>query len=68
MNNNNETAIAIKLARVKVGISQKEVAKSVGISVNTYRKIEKNPYDYSVDTLEKIAKALDTNLACFLLA
>lgn len=53
----------IKLARVKLGLTQKELAKKVGISHVTLSKIEKGNYEnLTLRTMLKLAKALDTTV------
>ncbi|WP_415287171.1 helix-turn-helix transcriptional regulator [Clostridium perfringens] len=53
----------IKLARVKLGLTQKELAKKVGISHVTLSKIEKGNYEnLTLRTMLKLADALDTTV------
>lgn len=53
----------IKLARVKLGLTQKELAKKVGISHVTLSKIEKGNYEnLTLRTMLKLAEALDTTV------
>lgn len=53
----------IKLARVKLGLTQKELAKKVGISHVTLSKIEKGNYEnLTLRTMLKLAAALDTTV------
>jgi transcriptional regulator with XRE-family HTH domain len=53
--------IAAKLLdqRLKIGLTQVEVAKKAGMHSNSYAKIERGDRGATVDTLEKIVKALD---------
>lgn len=53
----------IKLLRVKLGLTQKELAKKVGISHVTLSKIEKGNYEnLTLRTMLKLADALDTTV------
>ncbi|MBO3323471.1 helix-turn-helix transcriptional regulator [Clostridium perfringens] len=53
----------IKLARVKLGLTQKELAKKVGISHVTLSKIEKGNYEnLTLRTMLKLAAALKTTV------
>ncbi|XZK13554.1 helix-turn-helix transcriptional regulator [Clostridium perfringens] len=53
----------IKLARVKLGLTQKELAKKVGISHVTLSKIEKGNYEnLTLKTMLNLASALDTTV------
>jgi transcriptional regulator with XRE-family HTH domain len=48
----------IKKARIKLGLTQAQVAKKADIHVNFYARIERGEENPSYETLEKIAKAL----------
>ena len=48
----------IKQIRLQKGLTQAELAKKAGINSNYYAKIERSDLKPSVDTLEKIIKAL----------
>lgn len=53
----------IKLLRVKLGLTQKELAKKVCISHVTLSKIEKGNYEnLTLRTMLKLADALDTTV------
>ena len=53
----------VKLARIKAGLTQKELAALVGISNVTIVKIEKGNYDsITRATMIKIAKVLNSNV------
>lgn len=53
----------IKLARIKLELTQKELAKKVGISHVTLSKIERGIYEnLTFKTMKKLAKALDTTV------
>ena len=56
-------AIKIKFERMKKGFSQEELAFKAGINKNTIWKIETNRVSPTVDTLEKIAQALELDFA-----
>ena len=53
----------VKLARIKAGLTQKELAAKVGLSNVTIVKIEKGNYD-SITRISmiKLAKALNTTV------
>jgi len=48
----------LKVARTKLGLTQEEVAKKVGLHVNSYAKLERGEVGASIDTLGKLAKEL----------
>jgi len=53
----------VKLARIKAGLTQKELAVLVGLSNVTIVKIEKGNYDsITRATMIKISKALNTDV------
>lgn len=49
----------IKLFRTNKGLSQKEIALSVGIDQAQYSRIESGKVEPTISSLEKIAEALD---------
>ncbi len=51
-------ATQLRQIRLKKGLTQVELAKAAGINSNYYAKIERSDLKPSVDTLEKIIKAL----------
>lgn len=53
----------IKLERTKKGLSQEELAFRAGLNKNTIWKIETSKVSPTVETLEKIAKALEIDFA-----
>ena len=55
-------ANAIAEARNKTGLSQKELAKLTGIDQSDISKIERGVGNPSINTLDRIAKALDAKL------
>lgn len=53
----------VKLARIKAGLTQKELAAIVGLSNVTIVKIERGNYDnLTKATMVKIAKALNSTV------
>lgn len=53
----------VKLARITLCLTQKELAKKVGISHVTLSKIEKGNYEnLTYKTMKKLAKALGTTV------
>lgn len=59
-------ANAIVEARDKSGLSQKELAKLTGIDQSDISKIERGVGNPSVNTLDRIAKALDARLNVYI--
>lgn len=57
--NNAELGKAIKIQRIKVGISQKEIAAALGITAPAYSNYEAGRRNISVETLMAISNALD---------
>lgn len=55
----------IKTFRTNKGLSQKEVALSIGIDQAQYSRIESGKVEATVSSLEKIAQALDVKVADF---
>lgn len=53
---------AIYHARTQKGISQKELAKKIGISAGDLSKIERGKENTTIKTLYKVASALDKDL------
>lgn len=53
----------IKRIRIAKNLSQKEVTMSAGLDTAQYSRIENGKTDPSVNTLERIAKALGVSLA-----
>lgn len=56
---NIKIAIKIRLERTKRGISQEKLAELAGMNKNSIGAIERGYSSPTIDTLEKIAKALD---------
>lgn len=56
-------SLKIKFEREKRGISQEKLALEAGISRNALWKIESNKVSPTVQTLEKIAQALDMDFS-----
>ena len=51
----------LKLAREKKGLSQKEVAESIGVAKSTYSLYESGNREPNVQTIKKIADILNTS-------
>lgn len=49
----------LKQARLLKGMTQEQVAKELGIHVQTYRKMEKHPDDVTVGEAKKISAILE---------
>ena len=49
---------SVKQARAYAGLTQREMAKKLGISRDTYRKIEQNPETASIAVAKKISQAV----------
>ena len=56
------TAYAVTVARQKAGLTQKQLAEATGIDQADISKIECGTSNPSIATLDRIAKALKTNL------
>ncbi len=56
------TGTVLKEARLKVGLTQVELADKSGVHVNTYARIERNEQEPTFDTVRKLARALNLNL------
>ncbi len=54
--------IALKLARTKKDMTQKELAEKIGVSRQTIHAIEKGEYNPTIQLCLKICWALDTRL------
>jgi transcriptional regulator with XRE-family HTH domain len=57
------TRVAISRARMATGLSLAEVASKTGISTSTLSRIESGERRVTIDSLERIAKALGTTAA-----
>lgn len=55
----------IKMYRARLGLSQEEVAKEIGVSRATYCGYEINPQKVNMETLNQIANVLKCNLVDF---
>lgn len=51
-----------KEARLKIGLTQHELAEKAGIHPNTYAKIERNEQEPAFDTVKKLANVLKLKL------
>ncbi len=48
----------LKDARKKIGLTQEDVAKKADISINYYARIERDEENPTLETLERVLKAL----------
>lgn len=62
VNKNNKIGMKIKLERIKLGISQEELAERAYLNKNTIGLIERGEQSPTVDTVEAIASALGLSL------
>ncbi|WP_260286773.1 helix-turn-helix transcriptional regulator [Peribacillus aracenensis] len=51
--------LTLKQARLIKGFTQREIAKKLGVHVQTYSKMEKNPGDVTIKEAKKICDILD---------
>ncbi|WP_223834204.1 helix-turn-helix domain-containing protein [Spirosoma profusum] len=56
------TGQMIKEARKKAGLTQKELAEKMGITVSAVTKMETRKVGHSVETLERVAMAIGKQL------
>ena len=54
----NKIGKKLKEARKELGLKQSEVAEKADISVNYYARIERNEENPTLETLERVLKAL----------
>ncbi len=54
---------ALKRARRKKGLTQFEVGTKAGLGANTYPRLERNDHVPSIETLKKLKKVLDIDVA-----
>ena len=52
-------AVQISRARVKAGLSQRELARAIGTTQSVVSRIERGGQNLTIRTLRKIAEALD---------
>ena len=52
----------MKICRIKSGLTQRDAAKMLGTSVQTYNRWEKNPSVIQVSSAKKIAKLYGVSL------
>ena len=57
-----EVGKLIKQARLAAGLTQKEAGEKVGVSEATFNRYETGKQNLTLDTLRKVANALDVNL------
>lgn len=58
-----KVALKIKLERMKKNLSQEELALSAGLSRNSIWKIETGKVSPTIETLDKIARALEIDFS-----
>lgn len=49
----------LKKARIKAGYTQAQLAKKAGVSSNYYARLERGEDNASIETVEKLVKALE---------
>ena len=59
---NNKVGLKIKLLRTKLGMSQEVLAEKSSLSKNAIGAIERGTSSPTIDSLERIAKALTVSL------
>lgn len=57
-----EIAKRVKKARIEKGLSQYKLALNAGVNLNYIGMIERGEREPSISILEKVCKALDTDL------
>ncbi|RYC70674.1 helix-turn-helix domain-containing protein [Spirosoma sordidisoli] len=57
-----QTAEQLKNARKAQGLTQKQVGELLGIDESTYNRYESGTANLSLDTIEKIVKALNKSV------
>lgn len=63
MNDHPKIGKKLKEARKKLGMSQVEVARKAGISVNYYARIERDEENPTLGTIERMVKVLKVKSA-----
>ncbi len=63
---NEKISKKVKLERIKAGLTQEQLAFESGISRNAIQKIEAGKVKPTIETLEKIAKALNMDFNTFI--
>ena len=63
---NEKISKKVKLERIKAGLTQEQLAFESGISRNAIQKIETGKVKPTIETLEKIAKALNMDFNTFI--
>lgn len=61
--NKQSAAILFKEARKQKGLKQTEVASRAGIHINTYARIERGDQKPTFQTIKRVAKVLELNIA-----
>ena len=63
MNIREEIGAQLRIIRIRKGLSTRQVAEKAGINHSHIAKIERGTYNLRIDTLYKIAAALNTRLS-----
>ncbi|KAA9349740.1 helix-turn-helix domain-containing protein [Larkinella humicola] len=58
----NEVGQLIKQARLSVGLTQKELGEKIEVAESTFSRFENGNQNLTIDTLQKIATALNKRL------
>jgi len=56
------TGSVLKEARLKLGLTQKELADKAGVHINTYARVERDEQEPSFDTVKRLSKILSLRL------
>lgn len=49
----------VRAYRVMIGYTQEEMAKEMGVSVNTYRSLEENPARFKIEQANKLIELIN---------
>ena len=49
----------VKGYRTMLGMTQEEMAKAIGVSINTYREMESNPEKFKIDQANKFLEVVN---------
>ena len=58
MNPKTKVRKTLKSARLKAELTQKDIAKKIGVHVNYYARVERGEEDPSLEVLKKLTKIL----------
>ncbi|WP_312070397.1 helix-turn-helix transcriptional regulator [Anaerotignum propionicum] len=56
----------LREVRIKLGFTQKDIAEKAGLAIITIQGYEANKFNPKLETLDKIAEALNVSVYCFL--